>query len=424
MAGRRILIDGSMTKRGGGFTFLVNMVPELARLSPGDSFRIVVGDSLLARSIPKAPNLEVTFLGDLGLLQRLRFTYLHAGRMAREWRADLYFSAGEMAPLFAGCPTIAAFQNPNVFNFGKGQGITFKQKLRLYALNAFARLSALFVDRVMFVSGDSAEWMGDAIGLPLDRRAVVRHGIDSGSWRNAQPVIRAALRRPYILSVSSVYPYKNYVRLIEAWCELARRQPSLPDLVIVGDCQDPATSERMAVARRAAGPLAARIHILGEVPYSEIRGYYRNASLFVFPSYLETFGIPLLEAFASETPLVAADTKVFREIASDAAFYANPFDASALAQAMEQALFKAGAAETLVKRGRERLEHFTWRGAAETLMSVFETALATQERRERDSAESPRRLARPIGARPVHGGVAAHAGAWRSRAAARALRSH
>ena len=372
--GRRVVIDGSMAKGGGGFTYLVNIVPELARQSPNDQFKVLCADPRVADSLDANENVEIEYLGLLGLKERLRFTYTRAAELAKDWQADVYFSAGEMAPLNTDCPTVAAFRNPNVFTLGEGQTLTFMQRLRLRALNALARLTASKVDRVMFVSKDSADWIGDSIDLPEEKRAVIHHGIDPEPWRKPKS-IGALHDRPYILSVSSVYPYKNYVRLIESYVELAKRRPETPDLVIIGDNQDEAANQAMHAARDAAGDYAEAIHLLGEVPYSDIPTYYQNAALFVFPSYLETFGHPLLEAMAAEVPLVAADIPVFREIAADAAFYADPFDTAALTSAMEEALFAEGAGEMLVKRGKERLKQFSWARSATTLLATFNALL-------------------------------------------------
>lgn len=392
-ARRRFVIDGSMAKGGGGFTYLVNIVPELARQSPNDQFKVLCADPRVADSLSSASeNVEIEYLGPLGLKDRLRFTYTRAAQLAKDWQADVYFSAGEMAPLNANCPTVAAFRNRNVFTLGEHQALTFMERFRLYALNALARLTAFKVDRVMFVSKDSADWIGDTINLPEEKRAVIHHGIDPEPWR--KPKTTGELHgRPYILSVSSVYPYKNFVRLIESYVELAKRQPETPDLVIIGDSQDELANTAMHAARDAAGDYAEDIHLLGEVPYADIHTYYQNAALFVFPSYLETFGHPLLEAMAAEVPLVAADIPVFREIAADAALYADPFDTASMTSAMEEALFVEGASEILVKRGKERLKQFSWARSAATLLATFGSLLETEKSNDLLEAQVLRRPA-------------------------------
>ncbi len=374
---RRILIDGSMAKGGGGFTYLVNILPHLAALAPQDRFRVLLRSERLAQAIRPSPNLEIDLLPDASWLQRQRFTQLDVPRLAKRWGADLYFSAGEAAPLRAPCPTIASFRNPNVYS-GMDQGWSRKQRLRLRLLREVSRLSARTCDRIMFVSVDSARWIGDSLSIPLERRAVVHHGIDADAWKRpeqeeASPV---GWHSSYILSVSSVYRYKNYVRLIEAYAALAARRDEIPDLVIIGDDQDPDYSASMRRACEATGELAERIHLLGEVPYAEVKDYYAGAELFVFPSYLETFGHPMLEAMASGVPTVAADIPVFREIGGDAAFYADPHKTESLATAIEEALFAPRARETLRKRGLERAAAFGWDRSALRLYSMFDEVLS------------------------------------------------
>jgi glycosyltransferase involved in cell wall biosynthesis len=373
---RRILIDGSMARSGGGFTYLVNILPRMAALAPDDRFRVLLRSERLASSIAPAPNLQIDLLPDGSWAQRLRFTYREVPRLVREWGADLYFSAGESAPLRTACPMIASFRNPNVYT-ALNQGWSRKQQVRLRLLREISRLSAYSCDRIMFVSEDSARWIGDSLHIPEARRAVVHHGIDATAWT---PPKRSTLAHgSYILSVSSIYRYKNFVRLIEAYAALAHRRDDLPDLVIVGDDQDPEYSARMRSARDAAGELAGHIHLLGEVPYAEIRRYYAGADLFVFPSYLETFGHPLLEAMVSGVPTVAADIPVFREIAGDAAFYADPHKPEALASAMEEALFAPRAREALIKRGRDRVRSFGWDATARRLSELFDEVLAERQ---------------------------------------------
>ena len=236
------------------------------------------------------------------------------------------------------------------------------------------------------MSEDSSRWIGDLMALPEWKRTVVHHGIDTTGWRDAsagRDDVASDGGRGVILSVSSIYRYKNFVRLIEAYARLAARRPDVPDLVIVGDDQDPEYRARMVAAREATGDLAENIHLVGAVPYEQIREYYRNASLFVFPCYLETFGHPLLEAMGCDVPVVASDIGVFREIAGDAVLYADPFKADALASAMEDALTSDLQRRRMIERGRERVAGFSWERSASRLLGMFaelveDHALVTQ----------------------------------------------
>jgi glycosyltransferase involved in cell wall biosynthesis len=87
----------------------------------------------------------------------------------------------------------------------------------------------------------------------------------------------------------------------------------------------------------------------------------------------------MIEAMASGVPLVASDIPVFREIAEDAAFYADPHQPESIARAMEEVLFVQGAREMLVKRGLERAREFTWENAAHRLSVLFDEVLAERQ---------------------------------------------
>ena len=374
--GRRILIDGSRAETGGGFTYLVNVIPALAAQAPDDRFRVLVRSDRIARSIAPLPNVAIDLLPDGSWWRRILFTYRDVPRLIREWQADLYFSAGELAPLRASCPMIASFRNSNLYT-SLDQGWYLKQRLRVPFMRELSRLASRTCDRIVFVSEDSAAWIGDSLAIPASRRAVVHHGIDASAWAHAEEPSPLAYR--YILSVSSIYRYKNFVRLIEAWTALARRRGDLPDLVIIGDDLDPDYSAQMREARAAAGgELAERIHILGEVPYAQVKSYYAHAELFVFPSYLESFGHPLLEAMASGAAIVAADLPVFREIAGDAARYADPHASDALAGAIEEVLFERGERERRIALGSERVRRFSWDATARRLRAVFDEVLGAR----------------------------------------------
>jgi len=371
LEGRRVLIDGRMAANvGGGFTYLVNVIPRLARAAPGTRFRLLYRTERLERSIHRMRNLELFKLEPQSAWTRLRFTLWDAPRLARAWRADLFFSVSEYAPPRASCPVIASFRNAYMFSAlrdGPARDLP-----RRFTVRVLAGLSAKTCARVMFVSADTARWMGDRAGVPPERRFVVHHGIDLDTWQ--EPMGASPHPRAYILSVGSIYRYKNFVRLIEGYGELARRGREVPDLVIIGDNQEPEYEQKMQEARRQSG-VADQIHIVGEVSYYDIRAYYAHAAVYVMPSYLETFGHPLLEAMASGAPLVATDSGVFRELSADAAVYAEAGRPSAYADALERVLFEPGLAQILSARGLERVKRFTWDHSVERLLELFAAAI-------------------------------------------------
>ncbi|MDG2051209.1 MAG: glycosyltransferase family 1 protein [Myxococcota bacterium] len=373
LAKKRIVIDAAMVRRGGGFTHLVNVLPELISEAPTTRFLVLVRGNSVASSLPESPNLDLEVLPDANLAQRIRFQFDEAARLSRRYHADLYYSVAETAPRGLACPLVVSFRNPNVFT-SLEQNWGFYQSLRLPALRRAAIRTARRAHRVIFVSHDSARWIGDSIGLAQNRRSVIHHGIDPEPWRSAGPARNQ--ERTGILSVSSIYRYKNFVRLIEAWKHVAEQRENAPTLTIVGDIVDRSHSRDMAAARLRCGPLAEKVHLAGAVPYGEMAQYYRQSEIFVFPSYLETFGHPLLEAMASELPVIAADINVFREVAGEAALYCDPFDTNSIAAAINRVLDELPLRERLIDSGNARVGHFTWPVTARRTLEVLTEVLS------------------------------------------------
>lgn len=383
MNGLRLFLDGTMARGGGGFTYLANIVPRLLEDEEME-IRLELRHAPLAEALPRSPRLELALRPPAGWGGRLADAFLTLGPRARAWGADLFLSAGELLPPLRGLPGVACFRNPNLVARPE-EPWPPAQRLRLAALRRLARSTARRAARVVFVSRDSARWMGDALGVDPERRAVIHHGIDPAPFQGT--VAAPPLARPYLLSVSSIYRYKNFVTLIRAWDLVARARPGTPDLAIVGDDQDPPYSAAMRRARAACGPRAERVHLVGAVPYREIPKWYGGARAFVFPSRLETFGHPLLEALAAGIPVVASDLPVFREIGGDAVHYVDTTSPEPLAEALAGVLGDPAAAARR-EAGLARVREFGWDAAARRLRDLLRT-LAAGRRRDRAREGGP-----------------------------------
>lgn len=173
------------------------------------------------------------------------------------------------------------------------------------------------------------------------------------------------------LFVGTLEPRKNLETLLEAWRLLRRRLEDPPDLVVCGrfGWKDEGLRHKVAEAR-AEGWL----HHPGYVPNEELAALFRHALLLAFPSYYEGFGLPVLEAFAAETPVVASDLPVLREVAGDAALFAPPDRPEVWARRLAQLATDPDLRERLSARGRARATRFSWRQAAEEHAQVFRAA--------------------------------------------------
>jgi glycosyltransferase involved in cell wall biosynthesis len=176
-----------------------------------------------------------------------------------------------------------------------------------------------------------------------------------------------------ILCVSAIAPHKNIACLVDAYRILrASGGPERP-LLIVGPVIDRPYHERISRTLRDAGLDPAQI-LVGEMPFEKLRSVYRDASLLVFPSKLETFGLPLIEAMASGVPVLAADACCIPEIVGDAAILFNPDDPHELSEAMGRLLADHDSMARLAERGRARAAQFSWSIAAEKMLEILQRA--------------------------------------------------
>ena len=119
--------------------------------------------------------------------------------------------------------------------------------------------------------------------------------------------------------------------------------------------------------------LQNQITILSRLSDVEVRCAYRLSSLFVFPSYYEGFGIPILEAMASGIPIALSDIPVFREITQNSGLYFDPFNIESMCDAIEQGLMSTGLRKDIVEYGNHRVDDFEFSLLAAQLSAVYES---------------------------------------------------
>jgi glycosyltransferase involved in cell wall biosynthesis len=176
---------------------------------------------------------------------------------------------------------------------------------------------------------------------------------------------RYDVRGPFVLFVSSLWPYKNCDGLLRAFARAA-----LPDhrLVVVGPGRDVGYVAELRGLAEVLG-IADRVDWVGGVPLEETVHFYRAASVFAYPSHNETFGLPILEAMATGCPVVTSDRSAMPETAGGAALLADPHDPESLACALADA---CGSDGTLLRKlGLERAQDFTWAATAERTLEVY-----------------------------------------------------
>lgn len=210
----------------------------------------------------------------------------------------------------------------------------------------------------------------DVYRVPREKIRVLYSGVESRFCPDVSEESRARVRaltrnRPYILSVGTLQPRKNYTRLIHAFSNL--QSPSL-QLVIAGG-RGWLYEEIFETVSRLH--LQDRVLFLDFVADEDLPALYAEALLFVYPSLYEGFGLPVAEAMACGTPVVCSNTSSLPEVAGDAALYFDPRNVDDIARTLHRALTDTALRDTLRARGLARVKQFTWDNAARALLEYW-----------------------------------------------------
>lgn len=213
----------------------------------------------------------------------------------------------------------------------------------------------------------------------VERMHVVHHGFDKkyGEYhdaRRSQDVLDTyGIQKPYLLSVGRLESKKNTVQIIESFEKLCDRlgQKDL-QLVLVGK---PGFGYEKVEEVLETCKYRMSIILPGWVPQDDMPTLYQSAEVFLFPSSYEGFGIPLLESFASKTPVIASNLDVLQEVGGDAAVYVDFADSEAIARSLEGLLKIDTLKSEKVRLGLERTKIFSWKKSAQTTWSILTSEL-------------------------------------------------
>jgi glycosyltransferase involved in cell wall biosynthesis len=175
--------------------------------------------------------------------------------------------------------------------------------------------------------------------------------------------------RRYVLSLSSLEGRKNLPTILAAWREAQRWLPDNVWLVLAGQQPDAAVFGKQKLAA-----IPARVHFTGYVAEEHLAGLYSGASLFLFPSLAEGFGLPLLEAMSCGVRSITSNNSSFPQVGGDAAWYVDPLDVSALSAAIRRYMPKENAATAPFIPALEQASRFSWSHAAQITQDVLKRA--------------------------------------------------
>jgi glycosyltransferase involved in cell wall biosynthesis len=233
-----------------------------------------------------------------------------------------------------------------------GRSMSRVQNVGAHYRRVVVPLVARKASQIVTVSEHSRHRIISDLGVPESRVTVIPNAIGEFWFQNAD---KTPHDHPYVLTVSGEAPSKNLARLIEAFAQVHNSMPRL-HLIVVG-VKPSAHPHFQAMA--AMRGIAGSVRFTPFVSDNELRSLYWNAHLYVCASLCEGFGIPVLEAMATGTPLTCSNTSSIPEVGGDAAWYFNPCDTQSISSAMTAALSCPHQADYKVQIGRQRASHFS-----------------------------------------------------------------
>ena len=315
-----------------------------------------------------------------GFFRPPRKSARHPEFSVRLYQEPLTFWLPHQAQLFH-----SLAQRPPGFRFGKevvtvldifpitGQDYStpdFRRKFSALLLEAVRRAS-----RIIVPSQYTADQLVGNVRVAREKIRIIPLGVElpGATWSSAERALERARivgeGNAMVLSVGVIQTRKNTLNVLRA-LELL---PPQYRLVLAGGIGFGGEAVYEYIRRKR---LEERVLVLGHVPARRLAELYQAASVFLFPSLEEGFGLPVLEAMANGLPVVASGTSSLPEVGGNAALYADPLDPADIANKTIRAVEDIGWREEMIRKGAARAKLFPWRPTAEDTLRVYEEALS------------------------------------------------
>lgn len=280
--------------------------------------------------------------------------------------ADVIFSPTHYIPRFTPIPKVMAIMDLSYLVYPE-----LFRSVDLQKLTQGTAYAAAKAEHIITISEFSKSAIIKAYRVDHRRISVVYPGFGGNTTKTTNDmtdhIATDVIKEPYILSVGTLQPRKNFSKLIEAFSKLSNRKVNL---VIVG--KKGWLYEDILAAPSRFG-VSDRVKFLDYVADSALPALYRGAECFVLASLYEGFGLPVLEAMSFGVPVVVSQNSSLPEIAGDAGIYIDPQNTDSIVSGLTKALSEKDKARAeRISHGKSLAKQFTWARAAAQVMDVLE----------------------------------------------------
>lgn len=292
-------------------------------------------------------------------------------KMARQ-RLDLFHAPHYTLPPIRPCKGIVTIHDVT--------HLRFPEYLRHPAMYYYAKgmmwAAAKSAKAILTVSECSKQDIIRYLGVPPEKIEVIHNGLTPmppTQKRRDDLVAQFGLRQPYLLYLGNFLPHKNAATLIQALGLLKRRDAGFPYQLVLAGKHDRLREQLLAQIQQAQ--LERDVILTGFIDSEWAAALYRHADMFVYPSKYEGFGLQALEAMACDVPVIIAEAGALPEVAGEAALRFDPNSAEQLAERILELFSTPTLRETLIQRGRQQIQKFSWREMARKTAAAYRRVL-------------------------------------------------
>ena len=367
----QVCFDGTTLKEGqtGVGYYTEHLLQHLLREAPQDQF-VIISNALpfTSKSLPAFAQIHPR--------QRLRFRSLWMQTLALsaldEVNPDLAHFTNSVSPLGTRVPTVLTIHDMSLSLFPQFHPI------RRRLTRPLVRLCARKAKAIITVSESARRDMMQLWGISSDGIHVIPEAPAPEFRPLGETELLEETRRRYglsqrfILYVGTIEPRKNLTRLVRAFARMTRKRSLSHQLVLAGSL---GWGFKEVIESIDALGLHGSVRLLGYVPYADLPALYNLSEFFVFPSIYEGFGLPVVEAMASGTPVVCSRESSLSEVGRDAVEFIDPLKVESIEQALIRLATDEELRKNLATEGLARVARLSWRKAAQETLTVYRSVL-------------------------------------------------
>jgi glycosyltransferase involved in cell wall biosynthesis len=366
-----IAIDARKVRDFGIGTYVRNLVRAMAQLESDNRYLLLVGAHGAEALADLPPSFEL--VSERSRVYSLQELFALSWRL---WRLDLdlYHATHYVLPLVLPCKAVVTIHDIIHLLYPE----FLPSRLAFFYAQRMIRSSLERSARVISVSQNTRSDLLRLFEVDGRKIEVVYNGVEATFHRRLPPdelsawQQRLGLRQPYLLFVGNPKPHKNLDNVIQAFAKAQAIHPFEGEMVCVGG--QPEADLRTRQRAESLG-VADRVRLLGQVADEALPAIYQGATLFLYPTLYEGFGLPVVEAMASGVPVITSNTSALREIGEGSAQLVNPLDVEALARAIAHSMADPEHRSSLAELGRRRAREFTWERAARRTLAIYKSVI-------------------------------------------------